>query len=74
MIYWSKKDSVVPEQKKNQGKNLYNIIKKNNPDARVYEYDHTEDHGFEKFDRPECIKCHEYCDFSTVTEWFLRNY
>ena len=74
MIYWSAKDSIVPEQEKNQGKKLYDIIKENNPDARVYEHDHTEDHGFKKFDQEECIKCHEYSDFNIAAEWFLTNY
>lgn len=74
MIYWSSRDSAVPNQEAYQGKRLYDLIKKVNPKANVFEYDHTFDHGFEEFGPDECIKCHEYNDFNLAMDWFFSNF
>ncbi|MBN2073410.1 MAG: prolyl oligopeptidase family serine peptidase [Actinobacteria bacterium] len=74
MIYWSSMDSIVVGQEEKQGKKLYDIIKGRNPGAAIFEHDHTHDHGFEKFDREERIKCHEFSDFDLAAHWFLKNY
>jgi predicted peptidase len=74
MIYWSSKESVVPNQENSQGKKLYDLIKLRNPNAKTYEHDHTYDHGFDKFGNDERMKCHEYSDFNLATKWFLENF
>lgn len=74
MVYWSGKDTLVPNQDKKQSKRLYDLIKSKNPSANIYEHDHTNDHGFEKFDDEECLKCHEYNDFDLAAKWFMDNY
>ena len=74
MLYWSIKDNIIPNQENNHNKKLYKLLKSNNAISKVYEYDHTHDHDFNKFDEEECIKCHEYCNFEIATKWFLENF
>ena len=74
MIYWSSKDSIVTGAETSQGKKLFDMIKEKYPVSNIYEHEHTYEHGFTKFDRTECIKCHEYSDFNIAANWFLKNW
>jgi predicted peptidase len=74
MLYWSSKDTVVPNQKLYQSKRLHDLIKQKNSNAQVFEHNHTDDHGYKKFDSEQCIKCHEYSDFKLAAEWLLLNF
>lgn len=74
ILYWSNKDNIVPHQEKYHNKKLFELLKKENPFLKVYEYDHSYDHGFNKFDQNERTKCHEFCDLELATRWFLRNF
>ncbi len=74
MLYWSSKDNIVPNQEKYHNKKLFELIKRENSISKVYEYDHSYDHDFNKFDEEECTKCHEFCDFELAAKWFLGNF
>jgi len=71
MIYWSSMESIVVNQELKQTKKLAEIIKHKDPLAKVYDYDHSFDHGFTKFDEAERIRCHEFCDFEEAAKWAL---
>jgi len=72
MIYWSEKDSIVVNQQTKQTKMLADKIRLNNPKAEIFDYNHTNDHGFKYFNAEERIKCHEFCDFEQATKWLLN--
>lgn len=72
MIYWSSMESLVVNQKSKQSKMLADKIRLNYPDAEIFDYDHSFDHGFSEFNAEERIRCHEFCDFDRATEWLLN--
>ena len=71
MIYWSSMESIVVNQKTKQSKMLADEIKSNYPDAEIFDYDHSFDHGFKEFNAEEKIRCHEFCDFDKAAQWLL---
>lgn len=72
MIYWSSMESIVVNQQTKQSKMLADKIKSNYPDAEIFDYDHSFDHGFKEFNAEEKIRCHEFCDFDKATQWLLN--
>jgi dipeptidyl aminopeptidase/acylaminoacyl peptidase len=72
MIYWSSRESAVTNQESKQTRHLCDEIKAKNPDANVHEHDHSFEHGFSRFDGPERIRCHEFCDFERAAHWLLN--
>ncbi len=69
MIHWSSKDSIAVNQKMQQPKDLYDRIKQIDPDAMVFEHDHSSNHDFK--DQPG-IRFHEYCDYEKAMNWLLE--
>ncbi len=71
-IYWSSKESIVVNQEIRQTRKLFDSVKELNPDAEIYEHDHSFEHGFKDFDETQRIRCHEFCDFDLATKWLLN--
>ncbi len=69
MIHWSSKDNIAANQETKQTKKLYDMIKQIDPDAMVFEHDHSANHVF--CDQ-EGIRFHEYCDYEKALNWLLE--